>query len=217
MRLKDRFNKYVSQLEKELDEDVKNELIDEFEPFEEEEEEEDEEIMENNNREELLRERSAYAQTAAKLSAESHDELSNPVATSTLSADTRITGDIFTESNLVVDGQVTGNIESTQDVLINGSLEGNVTGLNISVSKNISGEIVAMSDVLVGSEANVIGDITASNIKVKGVVSGNVRASGKVELTKTSSLYGDINCSAIKVDEGAIISGRIEIEQNNED
>lgn len=212
MRLKERFNRYVSQLETELENDEaeqNNETNDDII------EEEGNQHMEQ-TREELMRERSAYQQTAARVAGEQVVQELPPISTSTLSADTKITGDIYTESNLIIDGQVTGNIESSQDVLINGTLEGNVSGLNISINKSMTGEMVAMSDVLIGTEANVIGDITASNVKVKGVVSGNVRASGRVELTRTSSLYGDINCATIKVDEGAIISGRIEIEQGND-
>lgn len=215
MGIRDRFNRYVNKLEEELTEDEKDKLGIDYDTTEEQEIEEEE--MENNTREEQLqRERTAYAQQVARMAEQEKEELPT-VSTSTISADTKITGDIYTESNLVVDGQINGNIESNQDVLINGVLEGNVTGLNISVNKNMSGEIVAMSDVLIGNDANIIGDITASNVKVKGVVSGNVRASGRVELTRTSSLYGDITCAAIKVDEGAVISGRIEIEQTNEE
>lgn len=214
MGIRDRFNRYVNKLEEELTEEEKDQLGIDYDTTDEQEIEEEE--MENNTREDLQRERTAYAQQVVRMAEQEKEELQS-VSTSTISADTRITGDIYTESNLVVDGQINGNIESNQDVLINGSLEGNVTGLNISVNKNMSGEIVAMSDVLIGNDANIIGDITASNVKVKGVVSGNVRATGRVELTRTSSLYGDITCAAIKVDEGAVISGRIEIEQSNDE
>lgn len=83
-------------------------------------------------------------------------------------------------------------------------------------SLTINGEVVGTIEVgdhnlTIGSGAAVTADLTAKTITVSGSVTGNLLAHDLVELHPTASIEGDITTPRLRMAEGAVITGRVEV------
>lgn len=86
-----------------------------------------------------------------------------------------------------------------------GEIEGEGT---IRVEGSVQGKVDSAGDVVVGETGQLLADLTARNLLVAGNVEGNVNVQGKVEITKTGKLMGDVTTHKLVIEEGAVIQGR---------
>jgi cytoskeletal protein CcmA (bactofilin family) len=94
---------------------------------------------------------------------------------------------------LLIKGEITGS----ESVLIEGKVEGSI----------------ALPDdrVTVGRSGRVSASIAAQDIVVLGEVLGSCKASDHLDIRCEGSLYGDVVVSRISVEEGAYLTGSIDI------
>jgi len=76
------------------------------------------------------------------------------------------------------------------------------------VEGSVQGKVDSAGDVVVGETGQLLADLTARNLLVAGNVEGNVNVQGKVEITKTGKLMGDVTTHKLVIEEGAVIQGR---------
>lgn len=91
---------------------------------------------------------------------------------------------------------VTGNVTSAGDLVIDGKVEGAIE--------------IGDHNLTIGETAAVVADLMAKDITIAGSVKGNVLGSGKVELKKNSAVEGDITTPRFAMEEGAVLSGRVD-------
>jgi cytoskeletal protein CcmA (bactofilin family) len=89
-----------------------------------------------------------------------------------------------------------GEIHGSEDLRIDGSVEGR---LNLTAG------------VVVGPGGQVMGDIEAREVVVEGTVRGNVTARERVRIAASGRVEGDVTAGRLAVEEGAQISGRVQI------
>jgi cytoskeletal protein CcmA (bactofilin family) len=92
-------------------------------------------------------------------------------------------------------------------------IKGEITG---SGSVNIEGKVEGSIDlpddrVTVGRNGRVSANIAARDIVVLGEVLGSCKASDHLHIRSEGSLYGDVIVSRISVEEGAYLTGSIDI------
>ena len=91
-----------------------------------------------------------------------------------------VKGEITGSEDLTVDGQVDGRIDLPQHILT------------------------------VGPNATVCADVTAKVVMVFGSVLGTVVAHDKIEIRRSGSVEGNVACNRLVVQDGAILSGKVE-------
>ena len=92
---------------------------------------------------------------------------------------------------------ITGNVVSKGDLIIDGKVEGHIELPDHSLS--------------IGESATVVADLIARTVTISGNVTGNVTGTGKVELKKSAIVDGDISAPRIAMEEGAVLSGKVEM------
>jgi cytoskeletal protein CcmA (bactofilin family) len=97
-----------------------------------------------------------------------------------------------------INGQVTGS----EDLQIDGEVKGTVD--------------LPSSKVMVGPEGKVAGNIQAREIVVRGQLKGNLRASERIFVGQTARWEGDSVSPRVAIEEGAIVSGKIDVVQHVE-
>ncbi len=93
-----------------------------------------------------------------------------------------------------------------QSVHVEGDFNGNG---NVNIEGKLTGNLNTTDDIFIGQDAEVKAEIKGSNIEISGLVNGNIVASGDVLLTTTARLIGDIKCQGITIEKGAVITGKI--------
>ena len=82
---------------------------------------------------------------------------------------------------------------------------------DMHIDGKIDGEILSESGkVIIGQMADIKGDINAGEVHVFGHVNGNVR-SNRCHLSGNAAVMGDITTGELSMEQGARLSGRIEI------
>lgn len=94
---------------------------------------------------------------------------------------------------LLIKGEITGS----ESVLIEGKVEGSIA---------LPGDRVT-----VGRDGRVSANIAAQDIVVLGEVLGSCNATDQLDIRCEGSLYGDVVVSRISVEEGAYLTGSIDI------
>ena len=95
--------------------------------------------------------------------------------------------------------QVRGELIGNEDLLVEGMVEGTI-GLH-------------ESRLTVGANARIQANITARDVVVQGTLVGDIRAAGRVELRAGCNVTGDIHAGRLSVEENAIFSGKVELNQ----
>ena len=95
--------------------------------------------------------------------------------------------------------QVRGEVIGNEDLLVEGMVEGTI-GLH-------------ESRLTVGTNARIQANITARDVVVQGTLVGDIRAAGRVELRAGCNVTGDIHAGRLSVEENAIFSGKVELNQ----
>ncbi len=79
----------------------------------------------------------------------------------------------------------------------------------VRIDGRFSGEITSENTLIVGESGEIEAEIRSKTVVVSGTVNGNVIAEAKVVLNKTARINGDIQTPSIVVEEGAMITGKI--------
>src|SRR5215471_9266043 len=92
-------------------------------------------------------------------------------------------------------------------------IKGEITGSeSVHIEGKVEGSITLPGDrVTVGRNGRVSANIAAQDIVVLGEVLGGCNASDHLDIRRDGSLYGDIVVSRISVEEGAYLTGSIDI------
>jgi cytoskeletal protein CcmA (bactofilin family) len=92
-------------------------------------------------------------------------------------------------------------------------IKGEITGSeSVHIEGKIEGSIVLLDDrVTVGRDGRVSANIAARDIVVLGEVLGSCNASDHLHIRCEGSLCGDVVVSRISVEEGAYLTGNIDI------
>ena len=110
------------------------------------------------------------------------------------SSSTPLLGDRSTiGKSLLIKGEITGS----ESLYIEGKVEGSI---------NLPGDRVT-----VGRNGRVSAGIAARDIVVMGEVLGSCKASDHLDIRSEASLYGDVVVSRISVEDGAFLTGSIDI------
>jgi cytoskeletal protein CcmA (bactofilin family) len=72
----------------------------------------------------------------------------------------------------------------------------------------VSGEIDAVSDLVVDTDANVSSDIAADRVLVKGKVKGNIDGKRVVIVTSTGEVTGNIISKQVVLEPGSSFTGK---------
>jgi cytoskeletal protein CcmA (bactofilin family) len=97
--------------------------------------------------------------------------------------------------SLLIKGEITGS----ESLYVEGKVEGSI---------NLPGDRVT-----VGRNGRVSASIAARDIVVLGAVLGNCEASDHLDIRSEGSLYGDVLVSRISVEDGAFLTGSIDIQR----
>jgi cytoskeletal protein CcmA (bactofilin family) len=110
------------------------------------------------------------------------------------SSSTPLLGDRSTiGKSLLIKGEITGS----ESLHIEGKVEGSI---------NLPGDRVT-----VGRNGRVSAGIAARDIVVLGEVLGSCKASDHLDIRSEASLYGDVVVSRISIEDGAFLTGSIDI------
>lgn len=97
-----------------------------------------------------------------------------------------------------------------KDTVFNGTINGK--GL-IRVDGEAEGEISNQGDVIIGESGRGSVDLKARNITIAGFYEGSLEAEGRLELKKTGTAIGTFKVNGLLVEEGSVLSGTMEMEQ----
>jgi cytoskeletal protein CcmA (bactofilin family) len=79
----------------------------------------------------------------------------------------------------------------------------------VRIDGRFNGEITSENTLIVGESGEIDAEIRSKNVVVSGTVNGNIIAEAKVVLHKSARINGDIQTPSIVVEEGAMITGKI--------
>lgn len=109
----------------------------------------------------------------------------SPGATTLISEDCKIGGDITGDCNLMVSGEVVGDCDISGSVTLaeNGYWQGALRAADVTVAGQIAGDIVANGRVEIASTANITGTVTGDAIAVAegAVVEGVMKTTDQSE------------------------------------
>jgi cytoskeletal protein CcmA (bactofilin family) len=97
--------------------------------------------------------------------------------------------------------KIKGEILASDPVYVYGSVEGSITA--------------PAHRVTVGKEGTVKANIRAREVVIMGDVCGNLDCKERVEIRSDGSLMGDLSTSRIFIEEGAVLSGSIDVHKPN--
>jgi cytoskeletal protein CcmA (bactofilin family) len=92
---------------------------------------------------------------------------------------------------------IKGHIEASDPIYVYGSVEGSISA--------------PQHRVTVCKEGRVKADISAREVVIMGDVCGNLDSRERVEIRSDGSLLGDLSTSRIYVEDGAVLSGSIDV------
>ena len=105
-------------------------------------------------------------------------------------------GEMAGSTNRLDEGIVIiGTIKFASDMIIDGKVEGEIQS--------------EKGTVTIGENAVIKGDVKAGAVKMYGKVEGTI-TSGRCELKAKSELKGDIKTQKLTMEEGAVLSGRMD-------
>ncbi len=116
---------------------------------------------------------------------------------------------MFKKDNLEVPSDKVNTIIG-KDTHFNGTINGK--GL-IRIDGEVEGIISNQGDIVVGESGRVSVEMRARNITIAGKYEGALEAEGKLELKRTGQAIGTFKANALLVEEGAVLSGKMEMQQ----
>jgi cytoskeletal protein CcmA (bactofilin family) len=97
--------------------------------------------------------------------------------------------------------EIRGEVKGSEDLMIDGHVEGTIT--------------LTDSKLTIGPTARVDADVAARDVVILGVLNGNVTATVRVDLRKGGNLTGNVRAARLSIEEGALVSGKVELTQND--
>jgi cytoskeletal protein CcmA (bactofilin family) len=94
--------------------------------------------------------------------------------------------------------RIKGEVTGSEDLFVDGHVEGKVNLSNGSLT--------------VGPNGVVKADIFAREVIVRGHVDGKIVGREKIQLWSTGNVAGDLQTERLMIEDGAVLSGRVEIE-----
>ncbi len=92
------------------------------------------------------------------------------------------------------------------------SFSGKINGKGlIRIDGTVEGEVTNKGDLIIGESGKVEAEIKARHITIAGQYAGLLEAEGKLELKKTASAIGTFKANDLMIEEGAVISGNMEM------
>ncbi len=119
---------------------------------------------------------------------------------------------MFKKDNMEVPSDKVNTIIG-KDTVFSGTINGK--GL-IRIDGEAEGTITNQGDVVVGEGGRALVEIKARNITIAGHFEGTLEAEGKLELKRTGNAVGSFKANALVVEEGAVLSGTMEMENKEE-
>ena len=99
-------------------------------------------------------------------------------------------------TNVLAQGiEIIGTIKFQHDMIIDGKVDGEIQS--------------SKGKVTIGENAKIKGDVRAGEVKMFGQVEGSIH-SERCELKNNSVLKGDITTKSLKMEEGALLSGKMQ-------
>jgi len=95
--------------------------------------------------------------------------------------------------------KIKGSITASDPVYVYGSVEGSISA--------------PAHRVTIGREGKVKADISAREVVIMGEVCGNLEGGERVEIRSDGSLTGDLTTRRIYVEEGATLSGSVDVQK----
>ena len=136
------------------------------------------------------------------------------VQTTIISKDTKIMGNITTESNLVLAGHVEGDIECKKNITVSGTVYGNISCDSAEIeSATIEGNIGVSKMLQIKTDSRITGNLSGNDIEVSGYVKGDISAAQSVKLNSNAFTIGDISSASISIELGAVVQGSINIKR----
>ena len=131
---------------------------------------------------------------------------------SILAEDFSIEGTIRAKGDVELCGTLKGDLITEGDIHVKGKVTGNLNGKNIELlAGNVFGNISAQKDIHLDHQSLVIGNISADNVEAGGRIKGDLKIKSKTRLVSGVMLVGNVKTDAISLEEGARISGSIEM------
>ena len=91
---------------------------------------------------------------------------------------------------------VKGDITGSEDLTVDGQVDGRIDLPNHTLT--------------VGPNATICADIAAKTVMIFGTVLGSVTAHERIEIRRSGSVEGNVACARLVVQDGAILSGKVE-------
>ena len=131
---------------------------------------------------------------------------------SILAEDISIEGTIRAQGDVELCGTLKGDLLTEGDIHVKGKVTGNLNGKNIDlIAGNVFGNVSAQKDIHLDRQSLVIGNINAENVEAGGRIKGDLKIKNKTRLVKGVMLVGNVKTDAISLEEGARISGSVEM------
>jgi cytoskeletal protein CcmA (bactofilin family) len=83
----------------------------------------------------------------------------------------------------------------------------------VRIDGRFDGEISSENTLIVGETGSITATIRSQMIVISGEVHGEITATGQVVLHKTARVDGNIHTARLVVEDGAIFTGRVEMNQ----
>jgi len=96
-------------------------------------------------------------------------------ATSIISADATIVGDIVSNGDIRIDGKLIGNLNCKSKLLVGpkGSVEGNISGNNADILGSVKGNIKMSGQLNLQGKSVITGDVHVSKLQIESTVCFN--------------------------------------------
>lgn len=134
---------------------------------------------------------------------------------STIQSETKVLGDIVCDGHLTVYGSIKGNIDCVGDLHIFGNVQGLIHAGHVIIEDCIYYGNLTCTDLTLNNVNTVVhGNIKASNVVSLGRIKGNVDVENRFRLGCKGAVIGDISASSMSLEEGAIVQGKVMINQD---
>jgi len=106
------------------------------------------------------------------------------------------------------EGNETRMAQFGRSVIVKGEIKGSE---DLTIDGQVDGRIDLPDHILtVGPNATICADVKAKGVMVFGTVLGTLTADDRIEIRKSGSVEGNVSCGRLIVQDGAILSGKIE-------
>lgn len=134
-------------------------------------------------------------------------------ASSYISKETVVEGNIKTDSSIKVGGILNGDLNGKDDVIVAGQVDGQVTCMNLHLQSGIvKGNVKASAKVTMDGKSMILGDLIAgSDCNIDGRIKGSIQCQGTVFLRNNAIVHGNITAQNFDAQKGAVINGHVSI------